>query len=561
MVITVHCSKCQTPYKVDDKFVGQKVKCRKCAIYFFIGGADPVPLSDDDANISPDPVALPTEDPFLEASFKSTVVQKQKTPTWRLPKVELVETADDFPSDKNIRVVKSGRARASALGKMAGGLTPFIILLYVAASILFGIYMSVQVFYHPKVLPVPLAMAFWHVWGWVAMFDLSLFMFAGPLTLLGVWGTSRIFEFSLVDSAYIRACASAAIPTILVFLALPNGAQIVLLVFLIAAPIFYFGVKYLFDLDWVAGTVAAALAAMGLALAVLLQSGILNAILLGNYAIIMAGEPGVTSVAQANDTSPQPSSPVIKEEDALKSFSEMVNRETTRDLSSAMREDIEPIAVELRRRLDALSARYSTNPDFPLLAADVAAFEKRVEALPSGKVDPLVYSDPTDTDDWTTSDLSRGKLGAETQFKNFRIQPPTNATLDPNSSPDSGMTWVQANFPHDQITISTRPRGEHRQKRPVVSTSAPTLQSAQAAGLLTVNADPANVSYGMINDHPFTRVMASWPAGGHAIDYYSPIDDQWLVIHLVVPGNDDGFSKVMEAAARTVRQAKAPETP
>ena len=75
-------------------------------------------------------------------------------------------------------------------------------------------------------------------------------------------------------------------------------------------------------------------------------------------------------------------------------------------------------------------------------------------------------------DDWTTGKLSRAKLSDEISFLQFKIQVPAAMRLDLNSSEQrpEGLAWDAPTVPGAHFSIYSKPRGDRKQRRPVVAT-------------------------------------------------------------------------------------------
>ena len=86
---------------------------------------------------------------------------------------------------------------------------------------------------------------------------------------LGVFIMSKIFRCPMVDFGYLRGCGIAAIPGIVVAASAyipPNiasqlGDSLGMILMLAVAAVFFFALKYVFDLDWVGSLVSYAFSA------------------------------------------------------------------------------------------------------------------------------------------------------------------------------------------------------------------------------------------------------------------------------------------------------------
>ena len=193
------------------------------------------------------------------------------------------------------------------------------------------------------------------------------------------------------------------------------------------------------------------------------------------------------------DSNSGPNAPVppgqSTDDQTLPQFRSLVYKKVYVDFSLATREQLAPDAADLRRQLDLLRPKYQADPLFAELSSAIGNFEKKVLALPSGKFDPAVFQDAADADDWTTGNLSRGRMAAEVSVGAFKFQPPLDMTFDLHSSEESegGLAWIDPSAPGVRIAVSSRPRPDPKQRRPVISDQPAVIHSAQTNGLLAVD--------------------------------------------------------------------------
>ena len=555
MAITVECTACQHPYTVPEQFVGKRVKCKKCGTVFTVE--------------QPPPPALHEADPFAEAPFEPVREKKSEAPSpkWQVPVIATVEAAK-APVIANTDLRPSG----PRLGSI-GGAPAYILSLMLAVSVVAGVYLTVASYTQVKDSHAA-NVAVGHIWGWIIGADVLFFAVIGPLLLLGIWGTSQIFNFRMVDSAYWRACTVAAPPTVLLYLAdaLPSPADWVLRI--AAIPVAFYLLKWLFNLDWITGLVGFIFSAFGWVAGLVLMTVVLGLIMVGNLSTISHDiEPPVAvavtptpPVDSSTDSNPSPdnvpNTPAKGQASALARFKDRLQGKANADLSHSAREDVLPLAKQLRQEAESLRPAFHDDPEWPNILGTLEQFEHKVAALPSNDIDPAIYTDAADAEDWTISKLSRGLLNDEVSFKQFKIQPPLDTQINLASSEDAidGLTWNNIQVPTTSISVYTKPRKNSKQRRPVVSENANVLHAADEAGLYSIHAPASNATYGQISGLFATRVaMSDATQESQEVDYLVPISDEWLIVHLTFPMQNSAAGKVLEAAARTLRQADVGE--
>ncbi len=510
MTITVACVSCGSPYDVDEKFIGQRVKCKKCGSVFKIERPEPLPL--------------PDEDPFARASFEPTVQPAAETDRKAKWKVGTVIAGELAPSPaleaatplRPLRRRYRGRQGKSSPGDGLDTATPYLLLVYVAASILFGIYGTVALFSHsasiPKVTPAVVS-----VWETALCADALLFAILGPMMWLGVWCVSKMSNFPMVDLPYVRACGVVAIPTILLFLGLTLQGPLQILVFLAILPVVFFLIKWLFDLDWESGALGFVLGAGCWVLGFFLQNFILGLLIPGSVlSVIVPKHTDNSDVASVSPADPGNSSPggtsvTTSDRSEFSRFREQVLNQTNVDISQSTKEEVLPQADDLQRRLKLMTPKYGNDPEWGDLTRMVESFHAKAAALPSGELDKTLFDEASDGDDWTTGSLSRGKLAGEVSFKQFKFQPPMDMTVDVHSSEDSpiGLVWTGTPSPGGRLAVYSRPRTNQKQRRPVLTNQPGLARVANAAGDLVIPGSPGTATYGVISGLPFTCIDAN----------------------------------------------------
>lgn len=250
MPITVNCSGCRKQYRVSDQAVGKRLRCREC-------GRD---------MLVPAPGAAGETDPFEELVAMEQNAAPPPAPPRRGPlisqrPIDTIDVKADAPSARFREPPRYGRSKAAAVG--TDNLSPWAVILFVVLQLTLAIIATVRAH---RTGAAKLEHGDAVIWISAAVSIASLFLLLGPLVLLGVFITSKIFRFQVVDLGWLRGCGIAAIPMLLIIgaafgaqalgVAAGEGDAIWPLVMLIAGAVCFFALKYVFDLDWVGGLVA-----------------------------------------------------------------------------------------------------------------------------------------------------------------------------------------------------------------------------------------------------------------------------------------------------------------
>jgi HEAT repeat protein len=564
MAITVECTNCHHAYKVDEKLVGQRVKCKSCGTAFVI--EDPAP--------APPP---PDLDPFAEGAFDDAAEEKpaaKPAKNYSNP----IETGSLTSSAKTAKPAKSvapaapalfqGFAKRSSIRLPIDKLTWLMLALLVLLSIGVGAYLTTEAYNQVKDSHIATT-AIMKIWAWIALFDLLFAIVLTPLLWGGVFAAGKVMKFRIGDSAFLHAGAVTAIGVIIACLAEMSPELLRITLYVLLLPAIYGAIKIFFDIDWAESGGAVAFAAGGL-----LLGGIILKLLL---AMVMPGTifSAVDSAKQlalalpkpthTDDTSSDapvtvesvPALPPSKDPAVYAAFRALVLSKTGVDISQSTREEHLPDLLEMKRQLASLKAAFHDEPDWEDTVRRIEMFEQRVMALPSAKFDNAIYTDSPDAEDWTTGALSRGRLGPEISFRQFKLQPPAAMKLDLNSKEDSatGLIW---NNQAAHMSIYSVPRGNAKQRKPVVSDKPAVLKVAQAAGLLGIDGANVTVAEGQLGGGELTVTRVIDNGGEHVTKYIVPAGDRWVIIE-VHPGGDPVFARIVNAAARTLRQIEPGE--
>jgi hypothetical protein len=233
------------------------------------------------------------EDPFeaLVAMEQQAAPMARTGGAMRRPPVmapaEPIDVQDEPSGPKEKRHRPPGRfGRRSSGGIGTDSVTPWLVIAFLVAQLAAAILQTVQASHvaaqvHGKVVGV--------VWTASILHIVLLFALLGPAVLLGVFISSKVLNYRMVDLGYLRGCAIGALPGLLLLaLALiPNGvipqsiletALTIGLVLLI--PITFLTLRFVFDLDWVGAAVAYLFAAPLYCAAAILSTGVVTAAVL-----------------------------------------------------------------------------------------------------------------------------------------------------------------------------------------------------------------------------------------------------------------------------------------
>lgn len=585
MAITVHCAKCQNPSTVDERFIGQRVRCKKCGAIFVI---DPPPLPEpqdpfslDFAELAAAPAAPAPAAPADKASKYKLPAATAAPPDAQLASVA-AQTAS-FPTQAPLGSETPAQGRAYRAEPGLDAITPFALFAFVAATLVLGLMVMMQSYSsHPKNTPMGATVS--HIWISVALINVFFFAIAAPMLLAGVWMTAKIFEFPLVDMPYLRACGAAALPSILILIAASFSGPAAWFFWIMTVPAMFYMVKLIFDLDWIGGSVGFVFAIASWLVGCLASNWILGLIVAGSIFTIMdqnaadaakksatvarnstsGGGAGQTSDSGGNATdATDPGSPgnaaAVAAANKLAQFKQQVQTETAVDLTGKLREDMLPAVQKLQDQFEALRPTCANDPDFPVVGEMIDQFRQKVNGLVSGKIDNDIYLATAPDLGWYTGHYSRAKLGPEVSFKQWKFQPPADLIFDlaSNENLPAGLMWQG---PSGKLVIRAAPRNmaQPLQYRPEVSTQPGPVALATQKGLFLIQRDNVDVSSGLIDGVVFTRIASRDLSKDPLIQYVAPMDNQWLIVELspsADPAAGAMLQRIFEASAQTFRLA------
>lgn len=253
MAISTECAGCGKQYRVDDRAAGRKLRCKNCGHTFTV--------------VAPPPPAVAREqDPFealvaMEQSATPLPADQVVSPPLppprssppRVASMPPVYAPPARPSERAKRPAsRYGRHSTGGIG--ADNVTPWLVIGYIVAEVLMALVASFQPSHAGAAGRAFTTGAIWTI----AILDvIFLFLVLGPAVYLGVFLTSRIFRFEMVDLPYFRGCGVAALPGVVLVLAvlLPRNFVLVLVMLLAIVPLAFFVLKTAFDLDWAGGAV------------------------------------------------------------------------------------------------------------------------------------------------------------------------------------------------------------------------------------------------------------------------------------------------------------------
>jgi hypothetical protein len=261
MAVPVQCEQCQAKYLIEDRFAGKRAKCKRCGNVMSIplpAGPGGMPgLSSDDTGGTGE-IGMDVSPFGGPGPSHGGGVTSQPPRGWR-PQDVVVERDDDITDIPLAYGGGSSRAFTRPTGRTYDALVPLLLILYAAVIVYFG--WSAQTRAETKYpAEVVAAAGGWikaYIWGQAGFMLIGLFAIAGPLILAGVAGGLKIRNIGLPGSAYLKACALAAIPGALLAYAMiaKNSESSDDAVFagalLLAAVGGYFAVRFIIGLDWI----------------------------------------------------------------------------------------------------------------------------------------------------------------------------------------------------------------------------------------------------------------------------------------------------------------------
>lgn len=265
MAITVVCNGCGKQYRVADQAAGKKLRCRECGQDMLVprgasSGSRPAPAG---------PGGGGEEDPF-EALVAMERSAAPAAPTGRSAKrPQAFAPAEPIDVDEGPARAKPKRRRPPGrFGRRPGGgagtdnITPWLVIAFIVAQLAAAVLQTVQAGHvepsaHGKVVGVVWIAAIVHI--------VLLFAVLGPAVWLGVFISSMILNFRIVDLGYLRGCAIATLPALLLLLStfVPPAmagtvgmATVLSVALLLLIPVTFLTLRFVFDLDWVGSAVA-----------------------------------------------------------------------------------------------------------------------------------------------------------------------------------------------------------------------------------------------------------------------------------------------------------------
>jgi predicted Zn finger-like uncharacterized protein len=563
MQISVGCTNCSNRYDVDEKFVGRKVKCKRCGNVFTIPTITTIPAPEAESVDLPDPFVNLSRAPLPEPEIVPPTVRRPEGPAFGYSRQAVA-----------VQRQRSGIGRAGRDTGSVGvdGTTPYVLFLYVAASAVAGIYATVKLYsnFDQHVAGTLVG----HVWSWVVVWNILFFAIVGPLVWLGIWLTSRIFGFEMVDSAYLRACGVAGLPVVLFYVSqmLPSNPVLIGLMLLAILPLTFYMLMHAFDLDWAGSAVAFTLGGAfwvgGFILAFIIlgavvAGGLMGAALDGQSPLTANSGNSTPSAPPPPDRMP-PRAPRDPDADTIARLRENLSRMAVQDMSLSIREEMTGTLEGMKALIESLRAKHENESAWQELARAFGELEQKVAALPSGNFGDAYYTDAPAGDDWSTGPQSSGQLAGEVSFKGFYFRPPLDMKLDLRSveSGPEGLVWVGQKNSSARLSLTTLPRKNPKQRRPVVADRSGLKRAADAQQLFAVATGAAAVTTGTINALRFTKIApdpADQRSFQKSIVYVAALADQWLVITLTVPREEGQLAQAMDVSARSLRKGEAGE--
>ncbi len=610
MAFTVSCSDCGKQYQVDERKAGHRVKCRGCGNVFEIphpqpvtaseGPSDPDPFEAAATYSAPPPPPLPPqepEDPFAAlAALEQTGVPLEEPPvrggrSRSLPAPPPVAAAalPYVPPQQRVTVVATpaygvvpqrpiGRAGRESGAVGTDSFTPLLIFGYLLAAVIMGIIANVKLMDRPPELRGGLIPVLWTT---VGMTIVLLFAMIGPLTLLGVFVTSKIFNFRMVDSAYLRACGVAAVPGVVIALIqlLPPNPVLILLLVLGIVPLVFYVLKMAFDLDWAGAAVGFVFSGIfylgGQWLSVMLLAALIVSGLFAqkqkNASIASSGPGSAFSSPFENSTdasSPSsfapPTTPHDYEAERTAQFRARVVQVSAQNWDGMSREQVLGTIEGMKAEGEILRPAHGTEPAWQEAIASLTSMEDRARTRPSEKPDDSVFQPIASAAEWTPAPEHEGRLSDDVSFKHFRFRPPADALLDLRSSESdqAGLAWTLKKDSFARLTIATAPRRNTKQQRVWPLAHSFMKRAADAADFYAVDAEHANVSSGTIAGIPFTRIEADISDAAHAqrsVKYVGLVDDAWLILTISGRSEDAQACGLMESSVRSLRKTRSGE--
>jgi HEAT repeat protein len=575
MSITVECRNCGKKYAVDEHLAGRKFRCHNCGNVFPADEpADFDAIFASASAASAEPGAEPARAPVFHSPPPPPPAPSLFAPATPAPSYFAAAPAFVPPTrrrKKENRVAGSDSA------------TPWLIILYLGVQIFYIIGGMWQHYSSGEGDTIA------SIFTCVVTNSILFFAVVAPALWLGVFIASKVMKFPLVEAAYLKAAAVAAVPAVVFGLIMfwlfvlpsvfPPNLVIIGLLFLAMAPIAFFVFKFAFALDLKEAIVGflftAPLYVMGqfasIAVAILAASMVPTERKAHRH---FADAPGDDQTAQNDNpfvNSPQGTNfgmptPQDAADARINSFQSQVARLTNEAASDESRESMQRRLDLLRSQImsdRALQAR-STYAD---LQSQLTQLQQKIAALPSETPDQAVFSDPVPSQVWDTP-AGSGDVGTEVSYKDFKLRPPLDAVVDLKSSENdpAGLVWTFRKTFGARFSITTLPRTNVAQRQPWVVCRPFMTPETDAQKLFCIDvrdmarrraSTDLTVEDGKIGNLAFTRVILVPTTGlGDRFAQYAAIsDNRWLVMTIRAPRDEARVFGQMQASAGSVRTA------
>lgn len=281
MAVPVQCEQCQAKYLIEDRFAGKRAKCKRCGHVMSIPmpagpGGSPALANDDTGGTGEmGMLDLPFGSPGPRGGGGSGSppipqgITSQPPRGWR-PQDIVVEREDDVTEFALASEGAPIRITSRPAGRTYDGLVPLLLLVYAAVIAYLGWsgHSRLDAKYPPEVVSAAGGWLKAAIWSQAGLMLVGLFAIAGPLILAGLAGGLKIRHMRLPGSAYLKACALAAIPGSLMAYAMilrnseSSDEGMFAGALLLAAVGGFFAVRFIIGLDWISSGICFALAAI-----------------------------------------------------------------------------------------------------------------------------------------------------------------------------------------------------------------------------------------------------------------------------------------------------------
>ena len=238
--------------------------------------------------------------------------------------------------------------------------------------------------------------------------------------------------------------------------------------------------------------------------------------------------------------------------------------ESLRDDHTSSREKFAPLVASLRAEADALRASYSQEPAMAQVQTILLELDGRIASIPSENPEPEVFAAIAAGETWDLTESLGAGLGSEVGFLRWRLRPAKSLRLDlaAFSQNSSAPVWMAGSRGGGRLALRVVPRDNSAQMRPWAVSRPYQLAAARQRMLLAVMTDQPSVSYGHINGLEFTRI--AWQDGQprsatQHVQYVAADGKQWLVADIEASGNDPSAMALFEASVRSMRLAREGE--